>query len=308
MKIVIQGIALFAALVCGPAWSATTPIQNFLPGSVEPGVVSKTLSGQTETSSPKSAPAVTQHAAPTDELGAEAQKIQFQLTQIILEGNHVYTVQQLLPLYQNKLNKVITVAELQDIVQSITHFYRNNGYILSRAVLPPQRVQGGVVHVRIIEGFIDHVKIVGDAKKAAPLLQIYGDQIAQSRPLQISVMDRYLRLANEIPGLQVKAVLEPSKTETGGSDLNLIAKQSTIDGLISYDNYGTLYMGPQQVTGSAGVNSIFRSGDRTQFTYVTAADPEELKYYDLSYRSPFGVISPGRNWWLLGRNRSGGYP
>jgi len=54
---------------------------------------------------------------------------------------------------------MITVAELQQIVQDITNYYRNNGYILSRAVLPPQHVANGVVYVQVIEGYIDHVKV-----------------------------------------------------------------------------------------------------------------------------------------------------
>jgi len=101
------------------------------------------------------------------------------------------------------LNTMITVAELQQIVQDITNYYRNNGYILSRAVLPPQHVANGVVYVQVIEGYIDHVKVVGVPEGARPLVQAYGNRISQMRPLQLKKMEEYLLLANEIPGVQV---------------------------------------------------------------------------------------------------------
>src|SRR5579862_2399769 len=130
-----------------------------LPGSAEPGRVQQNfLPPQKPTLKPLQPISMPQEK-PTG-LGPEAEKIKFVLKKLIFEGNHVYTDEQLLPLYKNKLNTTISIAELQSIVQNITNFYRNNGYILSRAILPPQHVTGGIIHVRIIEGYIDKVSIV----------------------------------------------------------------------------------------------------------------------------------------------------
>ncbi|HSW70224.1 MAG TPA: ShlB/FhaC/HecB family hemolysin secretion/activation protein [Gammaproteobacteria bacterium] len=263
-------------------------IKNELPGSTQPGVLSNYLSNQGSSQPPAALPAVRPPAQEPSSLGPQATQIKFKLTQVILSGNHIYSERQLSALYKNEMNKEISVAELQNLVQGITNYYRNNGYILSRAILPPQHVQNGIVHIQIIEGYISHVSVIGTPKGARPLVQAYGDKIAESRPLQIKVMEHYLRLANEIPGTQVKAVLEPSKTETGASDLNLAVEQNTFAGSFSYDNYGTRYIGPNQDTLSASLNSIFRPGDMTRGTYATTTRPEQLKFYDVTYQTPFG--------------------
>lgn len=258
-----------------------------LPGSVEPGRVTKNyLPSQNQPSRP-----LQQITAPQEKaagLGPEAEKIKFKLTKIILEGNHVYTDNQLLFIYKNKINTSISIAELQNIVQDITNFYRNNGYILSRAIIPPQHVEGGIIHIRIIEGYIDKVQIIGKARGAQRILLAYGEKIVRSRPTQISVMEKYLRLANEIPGVQVKAVLEPSQTAIGASNLNLAVQEQMANASLSYDNYGTLYIGPLQLTATTSVNSIFRSGDSTRLTYLTATHGKELHYLDLAYQTPLG--------------------
>ncbi len=261
---------------------------EFIPGSVEPGRVQENyLPAQKQPLQPLQPIAVPQERVTS--LGPEAAKIKFTLKKIIFEGNHVYSDAQLLPIYKEKLNTNISIEELQNIVQNITNYYRNNGYILSRAILPPQHVSGGVIRVRVIEGYIANVKIIGNARRAQSIIMAYGEKIARTRPLQISVMERYLRLANEIPGVQVKAVLEPSKSDTGASDLNLAVDERIINASLSYDNYGTLYIGPLQITATTNVNSVFRSGDTTRLTYLAATHGKELHYFDLAYSSPLGT-------------------
>lgn len=267
---------------------------SLLPSSVEPGLVGKNLAAP-----PIEAPSV-QAAAPLSapqpkksELGPEAAKIKFKLNQIILAGNKIFTDAQLEEIYADKLHKEISVAELEGIVQNITNFYRNQGYILSRAILPPQHVENGIVHIRILEGYISNVAIQGDPKRSVYLLRCFGKQISKSRPLQIDVLERYLRLSNEVPGLSARSVLEPSKTDTGASDMTIVAQQKTWAAFASYDNYGTLYLGPQQITANITGNSIFTPGDSTRLTTVRTARPQMLKYVDLNYN--FYLGSQGLN-------------
>jgi hemolysin activation/secretion protein len=260
-----------------------------LPASVLPGVLSKTLSAQ-KISMPKSEGAVpTAPEAAQSGLGKEAQLIKFKLNKIMLEGNEVYTTAQLSRLYNKYLNTTISIAELEGIVQSITNYYRNNGYILSRAILPPQHVAEGIVHIRILEGYISNAHIQGDPKKAKCLLQGYANRIVKSKPLQIKDMEHYLRLANELPGTSVRAVLEPSKTETTASDLDVVAQQKTWGANLSYDNYGTRFIGPNEVTGGIVGNSVFQSGDSTRLTTIRTTRPLELKYVDFAHEFPLGT-------------------
>ncbi len=278
----------FQFLLAQRAFAIAVPVP--IPSTVEPAQVSRAIASQRPSFiSPGTLPALPSLTEPAQGLlGPEAKRIQFKLTQIVLEGNHVYSDQQLRALFQNKLNTTITVAELQGIVQDITNYYRNNGYILTRAILPPQHIAKGIVHVRVIEGYIGKVTVVGNPKGAKELIAAYGEKIRQSRPLQLKVMERYLLLANQIPGSQVKAVLEPSKTQIGASDLNLVAQQKTWNGFFQFNNYGTRYIGPNQLSAGLSMTSIFRSGDYSQVNFATTAKGNELKYWDTSYIMPLG--------------------
>lgn len=273
--------AIGLIFLAGRSWSAG----EVLPGSVLPEQVSKALSAEQPTQA-QTLPAIVTPPKPEPAPGGEeAKKIKFVLNGIILDGNKVYSDAELSKLYQAKLHKTISVSELFEIVQSITNYYRNNGYIISRAILPPQHVKGGVVRIQIIEGFIGKVDVTGDPKGAKCLVLAFGKKIKECPPLFLSRMEKYLLLANEIPSTSTKAVLSPSKKTTGAADLSLNTANQFTTGYVSYDNYGTRYIGPQQLTANAGLNSAFTSGDAAQITVTKTPKGGELTYYDANYNA-----------------------
>lgn len=276
-----------------------------LPGSVLPEQVSKSLSRRPTTQAQPVAPIQTPQPAAPSPLLAQAQKIKFQLNAIQLVGNHVFSTQELLPLYKDNLHKLISVADLFKIAQDITNYYRNNGYIISRAILPPQHVKNGVVRVEVIEGYLAKVDVTGNPKGAKSLIKGFGQKIVKSRPLQLSRMEYYLTLANEIPATEVKAVLSPSKNLPGAADLTLTSENHLLTGYVSYDNYGTLYIGPQQMTANLGLNSAISSGDVTQLTVTKTPRGNELTYTDINYNG--AVDAEGRRW-IFGVTRAHTHP
>ena len=263
-----------------------TPVE--LPGSVLPERAGN-IAAPAAPTNPRALPPITRGKQLPASLGPAAEKIKFKLNKVFLQNNHVYTEAELAPLYQKKIGTMISVAELQGIVQDITNYYRNNGYILTRAVLPPQHVANGIVYIQIIEGYIDQVKVVGNPKGARKLIAGYGEHISAIRPTQLKVMEKYLLMANEIPGVQVKAVLEPSKGNVGASNLDMVATIKTFSGFLSYDNYGTRFIGPNQVSGGGEMDSIFISGDSTNTNFARTTYGQELNFFQVSYNMPVGT-------------------
>jgi len=258
-----------------------------LPGSVQPSQVSRAIYQQQPKSQAQAlAPVGTPQQATGSPLGANATKIKFILKAVVLEGNKTFSTQQLSPIYKDKLGKEITVAQLFEIVQGITNYYRNSGYIISRAILPPQHVKNGTVKIQIIEGYIGTVAVSGNPRGAKCYVQAIGNQIMKDPPLKIDRMEKYLLIANETPGTEVRAVMEPAKKNVGASDIVLVTNNKPVSGYISYDDYGTLYIGPQQMTGSFALYSFIGSGDSGRLTLTKTPKGGELTYWDGNYTTP----------------------
>jgi hemolysin activation/secretion protein len=105
---------------------------------------------------------------------------------------------------------------------------------------------------------------------------------------------------NDMPGLTVKSVITPSKTVPGGADVTLVTDRKHIDAYASYDNYGTRYLGPQQVTGNIAFNSGFLPGDSNAFRVVTVPRTSQMQFYEFVHTQLTGVsgsrVSVGANY------------
>lgn len=301
-RLVFQYLFLLCLILMPMRLWAADPVTNFeaqIPNVLNPGLARPL---------PLQPPAPT---APSGSLGPKAperlsaipnaEQIKFELKQVTFEGNTVFSTAQLQPIVQPYLNKTISLNDLQNIANAITKKYWEAGYILSRALLPPQEIAGGNVKIQIVEGYISKVLVAGKPGRAAAQVQSYGNKVLESKPLKESDLERSLLLANDIPGVTVNGVLTPSSNIPQSSDLNLVTQRQIAQGFVSYDNYGTRFLGPQEVTVGGTLNSLLTSGDSTSVRGIMTTHTEESKYAEVTHSE---LLGPDGVRLLLGGNFS----
>jgi len=251
-----------------------------LPSSTDPGRIEKQLQPAPE---PKSEPRLSV-PVPAKQIPPEkADEIQFELSGITLQGNTVYSAAELLGYWQDLLGKKVTLTQVYAVADAITAHYRNAGYILTQAIIPPQQINNGMVLIKVIEGHAQDVLIEGDVKGRQGLFNAWVKKIKASKPLNNAVLERYTLIADDVNGLTVKSIIRPSKTTSGASDVVLVIEHKPLDADITYDNRGTRAMGPRQVMANLGANSLFDLLERTDLTVLMTDDFEELRYYALQH-------------------------
>lgn len=253
----------------------------------DPGLVQKRL-GETISSPTKPISAKLEEPV-QQEASSPLEKIRFKLTKVIIKGNTVYTDEQLQTIFQPYINTVISLAKLQDLVKEVTKKYRRDGYLLSRAIILPQVIKDGVVAIQVVEGFISEVTLQGDLGMSKVLFEKYGQHLTKEKPFQASVLERDMLLMNDTPGFTVKAVIRPSKTVPAGAELVLVTERQKGSGYISYDNFGTRFIGPQEITLSGSLYSTFFPGDINTLRYVTVPHSTELELIEYTHTHPIGI-------------------
>lgn len=219
-------------------------------------------------------------AAGAEGIPEAVKAIRVTLREIRVDGATVFTAEQLRTQTDAYLGHEISGSDVFGLAQALTAYYRNAGYILSLVVVPPQSLGDGVLTLRVIEGYIAEVYVEGDARVASELAAM-AEQIKASRPLQAQVLERYLLIANEFPGVQLRSVLSPSQT-VGAADLTLIATVKPVEGFASVDNYGSRYMGPNQATLGVSANQLLGVNDQWRYIGVGTGGTE-MAYHQLSY-------------------------
>ncbi|HTH17453.1 MAG TPA: ShlB/FhaC/HecB family hemolysin secretion/activation protein [Magnetospirillum sp.] len=220
--------------------------------------------------------------------GAEAAT--FTLNSVVIEGATAFAPADFLPLYQDRLGTRVSVKELYDLAQAITAKYTAAGYVLSQAVVPPQKINGdGIARIRVIEGFVDKVIIEGEVKGPVDLLKAYGAKISADRPLRLKTLERYLLLASDLPGAAASGTLRPSETIPGAADLVFEMHHKSVDAVGSLDNRGSRFLGPWQATAGVTLNSVLGLYERTSLLYAaTPLQPQEMKYLHAQHDEEVG--------------------
>ena len=216
----------------------------------------------------------------------ELKKVKFKLKRLLIEGATVYKNRQFNHLHRNFLGKEITLEHVYRIANAITKKYRNAGYILSKAIVPAQKIEDGVVRIDVIEGYIDNVRVQGEVRGPKKLLNAYRKRLLKSRPLNAKDLERYLLLIDDLPGVSVKSVLTPSKDKQGTSDLTLILENKTFNAHAGGDNRGTKFNGPFQLFAGASENSFLGFYERLGVQGVVTSEVDELFYVNGFYEAP----------------------
>ncbi len=211
-------------MVAGTALAQST--RPDIPPRAEPGQIERYLQEPAAPQIPRKGPDLNgDFRVPPD----EGEEMSLVLGSVVVEGSTVYSDEELASLYEDRLGKKIALAEVFGIADAITAKYRNDGYILSRAILPPQTIEDGAVTIRIVEGYIDEVRIEGEVRGDRALLDAYAAKIMRSRPLSVAHLERYLLLIDDLPGISSEAVLNPAEDTPGAADLVILVEEDATD-------------------------------------------------------------------------------
>lgn len=276
---------LLGAQLASAAALAQAPQPN-IPGTVDPGRL------QERFEAPKLPRAVNEPLIPDDEKKLppeEADKIRFTLSAITLRGNTIFPEAVLSNLYKEHLGKEVTLGVIYQVADAITAKYRNAGYVLARATIPAQRVENGIVQIVIFEGQIGKASIEGKLPGKGKLLEAYLNKITASTPLSADVLERYVLLMNDLPGVAAKAVLVPSFDTAGATDLVLQVSEDPWDAALSVDNRGTEFIGAVQFRAQGGYNNLLGMYERISAQSVVTQNTNELRFFDFGYAQPVGT-------------------
>jgi hemolysin activation/secretion protein len=217
-------------------------------------------------------------------------KPQFVLGAVQLSGVSAMPREELAATWQPYLGKKVSQADLASIAQAIGDLYRATGFHLSRAIIPPQDIEGGRVRIQVIEGSITDVALRGDNADqfgVRPML----DPVLTEHPSRLATLERQLLLINGRPGVRITdSAIEEIGGSTGRFRLVVYLKTWHLYAWYGLDNLGSASVGPWQTYGLGALNSYLRPGDTLAVNLSTIAnDPRQLAFGRISYDTPVGI-------------------
>ena len=295
--------SLLFVFVAGIVFAFVEAAAKSIPSSSSPARLEQRLE---QPAALRSKPAVEfpapEPALPPDEAGA----IRFTLNELVLDGGTIYPAAELRPLYRSLLDHEISLLDLYKARDAISAKYLSDGFVLSRAVIPAQRIASGVVHMALVEGYVGTVHFEGPYAGGFGILEDYAERIRASRPLRRAVLERYVMLIDDLPGIAVHTALTPAKSSDPASDLTVVIERKPVGGYLNLDNRGIASVGPLQIYAAVDLNDQLGVFDQTTVRGIITPHFDELRYIDIAHSEQIGldgttwVVGAGRYWSVPG--------
>ncbi len=175
---------------------------------------------------------------------------------------------------QGYVGQSIPIAAVCEIRDRAATILRSRGY-LAAVQVPPQTIDDGVVRFDVLVAKVVNFQVRGNAGKAEGLIAGYLNAIKDQPVFNVLEAERYLLLARDIPGYDVRLTLRPAGTNPGEIIGEALVSYTPVEAEANFQNFGSKETG--RIGGLAQVhfNGLFGVGDRTSLGYFATADFKE---------------------------------
>ena len=183
---------------------------------------------------------------------------------VTVVGATAFPQPQLRALTAGLVGPAVSVARIEEARAALVSLYRTSGYVLS--TVSANVGAAGELRFNVIEGRIVAVKLDGDIGPAGVQVLRFLNHLTEVQPLDNATLERWLLLAQDVPGVTLNAVLQPSMADPGALTLVAQVTRQKLNGLLTVDNRAFRQTGPVEGLIILDANSFTQLGEKTELS------------------------------------------
>ncbi len=174
--------------------------------------------------------------------------------------------------FRSYVGRELPLSVLCDVRAAANGILRSQGY-LATVEIPEQNLADGIADFRVVFGRLASVRVRGEAGPSEALVARYLQKLTGQEVFNTNEAERYLLLADDLPGMNVRLSLRPKADGEPGEltgEIAVIRQRGAV--LANIQNLGSSAIGPFGGTLQGEVYDITGLGDRTFITAFTTLD------------------------------------
>jgi hemolysin activation/secretion protein len=208
---------------------------------------------------------------------------------IQITGNSLVSDEEFADLIARYEGRRLNFGELEALTQSIEQLYRDKGFLLVNAIVPTQESVRGVLQVQVIEGKIQNIVVEGNERYPSEFLASRFRNAVPAEGARTKDFQRALFLLNEMPDLQLKAVLSAG-AEEGTTEVVLKAEEDrNYHFTTGFNNFGAVLTGEYRFGLGTEISSVFSPGDQILARGLLSTPSDNTLFLQAAYSIP---VSP----------------
>ncbi len=178
------------------------------------------------------------------------------------------------PSFARYIGQTIPIATVCIIRDEAATILRGKGY-LAAVQIPPQRIDSGSVKFDVLLAKLVNFQVRGNIGKTGGLISGYLDSIKNQPIFNVIDAERYLLLARDIPGYDVRLTLRPAGTNPGEVIGDVQVSYTPVEVDVNVQNYGSKAVGRFGGISQVRLNGLLGLGDQTTLGFFSTADFKE---------------------------------
>jgi len=213
---------------------------------------------------------------------AQFQGISFTPTSVLFDDLRGLAPEALRPAYAPYLGREQPISVLCEIRDRAAAILRDAGYVAAVEV-PVQRIENGEVRLQVLMARLVAIRVRGDAGRAERTIAGYLEHLIGRDVFNRFEAERYLLLASDLPGYNVRLVLRSAGAGRGEvvGDVTVARIPGLAD--FSVQNFGSRPLGRWGTLARAQLYGITGLGDRTTFALFATPDFDEQRTVQIGH-------------------------
>jgi hemolysin activation/secretion protein len=204
------------------------------------------------------------------------------ISQVVFDNLRVVSPDLLRSSYESFVGKTVPIATVCEIRDAAATILRREGY-LAAVQVPPQRIENGVVHFDVLMAKVVQIQVRGDAGRSERLIAGYLEALKGEEVFNEKTAERYLLLARDLPGYDVRLTLRPAGTKPGEvlGEVTVVRTPVVLD--MNIQNFGSRDVGRFGGLVRGEAYDLLGLGDRLTLGLFSTADFKEQQVFQSGY-------------------------
>ncbi len=199
--------------------------------------------------------------------------LRFTLSRVQFDNADGIDISSLDPSWRGLTGQSLPLSTICDIRDHAGTILRRDGY-LAAVQVPVQTIEDGVVRLTVLAASLSGLQVRGDAGPSARQLQAYLAPLQDQQLFNVRQAERYLLLANSIPGLSARLTLRPAGTP-GQVVGEIIVDRTPAFVDANIQNFGSKAVGRISGIARLRLNGLTGLGDQTTLAVYSTAQTRE---------------------------------
>lgn len=162
-------------------------------------------------------------------------EIEFILKKVEHNDSKILTKLELKSIIKDYENKKVNLNEMFELVEKINKLYEKKGYVVCKAIIPPQIIENGVFKIILIEGETDKIEIKNNKSTKDSYILKRMDSLKKGDISNFNELNKNLVWFNSVEDISIEIQMKAGE-KFGTTDYILNVKEPKKTDLIVYAN------------------------------------------------------------------------